>query len=641
MKNFIPIIVTAVLLVVACIPAFDPSSVADATPEQIAHVEPPCWWSGMRNSLQIMVNGPEIGACSVEAKGLKGVSIKETHKAESPNYLFIDLNINKGVEGTVYLVFTSPDGTKMKVPYNISLKQEASRESFSAKDMIYLIFPDRFANGDTSNDSIEGMNQSLEREVDLGRHGGDLQGIIDHLDYISGLGATAIWLTPVLEDNQDFESYHGYAVTNHYKVDPRFGSNELYKIMVQKAHEKGIKVIIDIVTNHCGTFHWFMEDLPFADWIHAWPEYTNMNVAFSTNFDPNASKYDLALQEGGWFVPMMPDMNLDNPFTLKYLQQWAIWWVEYSGLDGIRVDTYPYNEKEPMSRWCQAVSEEYPWINIVGECWTSTADHLAYWQGGNPNKDGFDSHLPSIMDFPLQEATIAALCEEGNAHMWGRGLTRVYEAISHDGTYHDLNGMLTFLANHDHSRLGDTFGGNAAKMKMALALLATTRGIPQLYNGDEMLFSRASQDWNDGSKRSDFPGGWKEDVEKGIVPDLFTAEGRAEAYSGIAPYPKTVSPELHDFTAKLFQWRKNTPVLHSGKTMHFLTRDNTYAFFRYNGPDTVFVYVNNSSEPRAIPWGNYAEISGGLSEGIDVLTGAKVDASTYVAPPQSVLILEF
>lgn len=632
------VILAAVLAIAACAPKFDPASVADATPQQLAKVEPPCWWSGMKNSLQILVYGPEISSCSVEAKGLGGVKVREAHKAESPNYLFLDVDIAKGVEGTAWLVFTAPDGSTFKTPYAIGKKDAAPRESFSTKDLVYLIFPDRFANGDPSNDRVEGMNDPDGRERDLGRHGGDIQGVIDHLDYISELGATAIWLTPVLEDDQDFESYHGYAVTDHYRIDPRFGSNALYKEMVDRAHEKDIKVIMDIVTNHCGTFHWMMKDLPFADWLNVWPEYTNMNAAFSTNFDPNASQYDLALQEGGWFVPMMPDMNLDNPFTLKYLQQWALWWIEFSGLDGLRVDTYPYNEKEPMSRWCRAVLADYPWINIVGECWTSTADQLAYWQGGNANPDGFDSHLPSIMDFPLEEAMVAGLCEEGDANMWGRGLTRIYEAMSHDATYHDLSNMLIFLSNHDHNRLGDTFGENPAKMRMALGLLATTRGIPQLYNGDEMLFSRAYESWHDGSKRADFPGGWKADAS---VPDLFTAEGRAEAYRASAPYPRYAAPELHDYTAKLFQWRKRTPVLHSGRTMHFLTRDNTYAFFRYDASDTVFVFVNNSSEPRRIPWDHYAEISGGLGEGTDVVTGQRVNPAGYEVPAQDILIVEF
>ena len=605
-------IIAAVLAMAACAPKFDPASVADATPQQLSKVEPPCWWSGMKNSLQLLVYGPEISACKVEAKGLGGVKIKEIHKAGSPNYLFMDIDIAKGAEGTAYLVFTAPDGSSFKAPYAIGKKDPAPRESFSTKDLIYLIFPDRFANGDPSNDSVEGMNQGCDPDGTVTRHGGDIQGIIDHLDYIADLGATAVWPTPLLEDDQDFESYHGYAVTDHYRIDPRFGSNALYREMVGKAHDRGLKFIMDIVTNHCGTFHWWMKDLPFEDWLNTWPEYTNMNAAFSTNFDPNASQYDLALQEGGWFVPMMPDMNLDNPFVLKYMQQWAIWWVEYAGLDGLRVDTYPYNEKGPMSLWCKAVRTEYPWINIVGECWTSTADQLAYWQTGNANKDGFDSNLPSIMDFPLQEAILAGLCEEGDENMWGRGLTRVYEALSHDGTYADLGNMMIFLANHDHNRIADSFGHREAKMRMALGLIATLRGIPQLYYGDEIMLGKTNEGWNEDSKRPDFPG--------------------AEA---------AAANPLHDYTARLFQWRRRTPVLHDGRTMHFLTRDNTYAFFRYNGSDTVFVFVNNSSEPRRIPWDHYAEINGGLGEGTDVMTGAKVNPSDCEVPAQDILIVEF
>ena len=618
--------------------SFDPASVADATEQEVCRVEPLSWWTGMKTPLQLLIGGEEISRYTVRIEGGAGVSVKEVHRADSPNYLFADLEVSAAAKpGTYWLVFSDGEKT-FKRPYEIAAREKGSaeRESFTTKDLIYLVFPDRFANGDPSNDTVEGMAEAADRTVNLGRHGGDIQGIIDHLDYIAELGATAIWCTPLLVDDEPVESYHGYACGDYYRIDPRFGDNALYKKMVDAAHAKGIKVIMDIVTNHCGTGHWWMKDLPFKDWIHVFPEFTGSNIAFSTNMDPNASKYDLNLQESGWFVPSMPDMNLDNPFVLRYFQQWAVWWTEYAGLDGLRVDTYPYNEKGPMSAWCQAVMNEYPHYNIVGECWTSSHPQLAYWQGGNPNKDGFDSHLPSIMDFPLQEAMTAAICESGDNPEWMHGMVRVYDCLSHDFVYHDLSKMLIFITNHDHSRVGDTFRHDPAKMKLVLTMIATLRGIPQLYNGDEMMFSCKPGDWSDGAKRIDFPGGWV-----GDEADLFSAEGRARAgKTSTADY--TSAADLHDFTARLFNWRKGKSVIHDGRTLHFLGRDNTYAYFRYNDKEAVFVYINNTAHDIKLPWDHYAEFVAAPVEARDVVTGAAVTLSgDTVVPAGTALIAEF
>ncbi len=620
-----------------CSAAFDPQGVADATKEEVTRVEPLSWWAGMKTPLQLMVYGEGIGSASVRAEG-SGLKVKKINKAESPNYLFLDMEV--GAPGSYWLVF-SKDGREFKYPYEILKRENNPRESFTTADMIYLVFPDRFANGDPSNDNAGDTIQKVDREGNLERHGGDIQGIIDHLDYIKGLGATAIWATPVLLDDQDFESYHGYACCDYYHVDPRMGSNELYREFVDKSHEMGLKVIMDIVTNHCGTFHWWMKDLPFADWIHQFETYTQTNICFSTNQDPNASKYDLNVHESGWFVPMMPDMNLHNPFVLKYLQQWAIWWVEYAGLDGLRMDTFPYNEKEPISEWCKAVLAEYPWINIVGECWIESPAQLAYWQGGNPNKDGYDSHLPSIMDFPLCDAINAACCEAGDKPQWNQGMTRIYNALSHDFVYHDLSKMMIFFANHDHSRMGDNFDHNPAKMKIAMTLLATLRGIPQLYNGDEMLFSARPGEWNDGAKRIDFPGGWE-----GDPVNLFTAVGRAQA-----PELYASASEIHDYARALFRWRKGCKAVQEGKTLHFLSRknvgpvnitDNSYSFFRYTDTDAVFVYVNNNLEPRTLDWNHYREFVSGPVTGTDVVSGEKVTLRDGLSiGPKEALIVEF
>lgn len=610
----------------------------DVPEARVSHLEPPSWWVGMKTPLQLMVHGDAIADYDVRIEG-DGVSVKEIHKAESPDYLFVDVAVSPSAKPGEYGIIFTKDGESFRCPYQIAAREEGSAErgSFTTADLVYLICPDRFANADKGNDNTDDTAEKADRSEPFGRHGGDLQGIIDHLDYVADLGATAIWCTPLLLDDQPRESYHGYACGDYYRIDPRFGSNSQYREYVAKAHGKGLKVIMDIVTNHCGTGHWWMKDLPFNDWIHQFPEYTGSNIAFSSAMDPNASRYDANLQVSGWFVPSMPDMNLDNPFLLKYFQQWAVWWTEYSGQDGLRVDTYPYNEKVPMSRWCEAVLNEYPNLNIVGECWDTNIDQLAYWQGGNANSDGFDSHLPSIMDFPLQEAINAALCED--VPQWGQGMVRVYSALSHDATYHDVSRMLTFLSNHDHYRVADAWKQNPDKLKIACALLATVRGIPQIFYGDEMGFATGKTYKSDGELRMDFPGGWE-----GDKVDLFTEEGRASATVSVGgkTIPQGQLAELHDYAKTLFRWRKGKEVIHGGRTMHFLGRDNTYAFFRYNDTDKVFVFVNNSTEPRNIPWSHYSEIAADLKDGRDVLTGETVRISgSTVVPPSTALVVEY
>ena len=632
---------TAVMLT-SCVgnSVFVPDSVADADMEQVSRVEPLSWWVGMKAPLQLLVQGEGVSEYDVAIEGGNGVKVNKIHKADSPNYLFIDVNILKDAKpGTYYLVFSKDGKPAFKYPYEIAARESGSvqRKSYTAADMIYLIMPDRFANGDPSNDSTSDTAEKSDRSKYVGRHGGDIKGIIDHLDYIEDLGATAIWCTPLLEDNEPDGSYHGYACSDYYHIDSRFGSNELYREMVAKAHEKGLKVVMDIVTNHCGTAHWWMKDLPFADWIHQFPEYTGTNVCFSTNMDPNASKYDLNLQESGWFVPSMPDMNLDNPFTLKYFQQWAIWWIEYAGLDGFRVDTYPYNEKEPMSRWCKAVRAEYPNFNIVGECWTSSIPQLAYWQADNENKDGFNSNLPSIMDFPLYDAICAGVPTD--SLQWGAGMTKVYDCLSHDFVYHDLSKMMIFPGNHDTDRIGDVVRQNPDRLKLVMTMMATMRGFPQIFAGDEMMFVSRDRSQGHGGLRVDFPGGWAGDKE-----NWFTEEGRKAALTGTDGKPVAAGQvaELHDFTRKLFQWRKGKGVIHDGKTLHFLTRDNTYAYFRYNADEAVFVFINNSRGRKSIPWSHYAEIADGLYDGHDVMTGEAVEVNdATVVGPRQALVVEY
>ena len=613
---------------------------------EVTRVEPLSWWTGMKTDLQLLVNGEGIGAYSVAIEGGKGVKIKAVHQADSPNYLFVDVDVTaKAKPGTYTLVFKKGN-EEIRRPYVIAAREKGSadRKSFTTADLIYLIVPDRFANGDPSNDSTPDTAEKARRESPMGRHGGDLQGVIDHLDYIADLGATALWSTPLLGDNAPRGSYHGYACSDYYHIDPRYGSNELYREMVGKAHEKGIKIIMDVVTNHSSTEHWWMKDLPFKDWVHMNDPYVNSNHQMGLALDPNASKADRAVMEEGWFVPSMPDMNLDNPYMLKYFQQWAVWWIEYSGLDGFRVDTWFYNEKVPMSQWAKAVTDEFPDFNIVGENWQANPDYVAYWQKDNPNTDGFNSYLPSIMDFPLQGAISNALTapipgREQPQGMPGRGrrgadISGIYNALSHDFVYHDLSHMMIFLSNHDIARIGDTFGHDPRRMKIAFTLLATLRGIPQMFYGDELMFVTGDPRRDDGRLRMDFPGGWA-----GDPVDLFTEEGRAKA---AADSTWAHAADLHDYVRTLFQWRKGSSAVQNGKTLHFIPEKNTYGYFRYDGRETVFVFINNSDEEVTVPWTRFREMSESLGEGVNVLTGERVTVSdaTRVAP-QSALVVDY
>ena len=593
----------------------------------VKHVEPLSWWVGMEMPLQLMVNGEAIAECEVEIlpAGM-GVEVTAVHKADSPNYIFVDVAIGKDAQAGDYTLRFTNGKAKHDYKYSIGERREGSREreSFTTADFVYLIMPDRFANGNPANDSTEDTTEKADRTKPWLRHGGDIEGMIAHLDYIADLGATAIWSTPLLLDNENGASYHGYSCSDYYLIDPRYGTNELFKTYVEECHKRDLKVIMDIVPNHSSNTHWWYEDQPFADWTHKWDEYTQSNWTFSTNMDFNASKADLYQMESGWFDRSMADMNLDNPYLLRYFQQWAIWWVEYSNLDGFRVDTYPYNEKGPMSEWCKAVMAEYPNFNIVGEVWTSSIPQLAYWQGDNYNKDGFNSHLKSIMDFPLHDALRAAMTESGNGG-WGTGMTRVYDILSHDFVYHDLSNMMIMAANHDTDRIGDVCEGDARKMKIVATLLCTMRGMPQILYGDELMFRSTDRSKGHPTLRIDFPGGWE-----GDQVNLFNRE----EHSGD-------QKEVFDHTHALMNWRKAKKVIHNGKTMHFIDRDNTYAFFRYNDTELVFVYVNNSHEERTVPWARYAEINDGLTTGRDVLTNKSIDMNNLKVAPMTSLVVEF
>ena len=576
---------------------------------KIEQVEPLSWWTGMQMPLTLLFHGEDLQDAQVSVQQLNkgkvmrgaclGLVPKSQHNAESANYLFVDMEVNQ--PGT-YRITLKKGKKKATYDYVIAERKAGSRErkSFDASDVVYLIMSDRFVDGDESNNSTTDTQEKADKSNVNGRWGGDIQGIINSFDHISKLGCTAIWPTPMLGDDEAAWSYHGYACSDYYHIDPRYGSNVLYAEMVQKAHAKGLKILMDMVPNHCGAAHWWMKDLPYQDWINQFPEFTNTNNVFTANYDINASEYDRKLSNRGWFDHPMPDMNLENPDLLKYFQQWAIWWIEYADLDGLRVDTYPYIEKIPGSMWLKAIREEYPNINIVGECWTRPAPAVAYWQSGAKNFDGFDSYLPTVMDFPVEEAIRQALENDGN--YWGGGLTKVYDALTMDYMYADVNKLLTFLGNHDMARITDVVKDkDPRRVKLGYVLLATMRGIPQVLYGDEYAMTSANKEdvGNHSYLRAPLPQG-----------DEVTAQMQ----------------DMYDFQSKLFQWRKNEPVLHWGKTMHFLTRNNTYAFFRYNEKEAVFVFANGAEEARTIPTDTYAEILSKYNAvGVNPMTGEKVD----------------
>jgi len=598
--------------------------------QKIERVEPLSWWVGMPMPLQLMVQGPGIGDFDAVSVVEPGVSVTAVTKGESPNYLFVDLDIAPDAAPGNYTLLFNKGKKKLSLPYEIAARGEGFRgESFGTQDLIYLIVPDRFANGNPANDATPQTREGVNRAKDNARHGGDIQGIIQHLDYIADLGATAIWSTPLLEDNDPRGSYHGYACTDYYHIDSRFGTNALYRDFVREAHDKGLKVLMDVVTNHCSSSHWWMKDLPFADWVHRKDTLEITNHAMSVAMDPNASQEDRRRMEEGWFVPSMADMNLDNPFVLRYFQQWALWWIEYAGLDGFRVDTWPYNEKEAMAAWAKAVTDAYPGFNIVGEIWNLHTDMVAYWQKDHPNRDGFNSQLPTVMDFPLMTAMVEALSAPGEGRARKNGdIGAVYEALSHDFNYQDLSHLMIFLANHDAARVGDVFGEKPEKMKLGLAMLATLRGIPQLFYGDEMMFATGNPRREDGRLRMDFPGGWPGDKR-----NLFTADGRKA---------DPVKEDLFNYARTLFRWRKGKAVIHNGKTLHFLPENNTYAYFRYDEKEVVLVFLNNSSEEAHLPWTRCSEITAGLSTGRNVLTGeCLMPSDETVVPAGEALIVEF
>lgn len=569
----------------------------------IERVEPPFWWTNMQNdSLQLMLYGTNLKDARVSTN-YQGVKIIQTHNADSPNYLFVDMVINEGTKpGQIELVIGINNGRSSRIKYELKQRSANSKNrlGFTNKDVLYLLTPDRFANGNPANDSVSGLKEGHNRAADYGRHGGDIKGIADHLDYIKDMGFSAIWLNPILENDQPEWSYHGYATTDYYKVDPRFGSQEEYVALSKKAKSMGIGMIMDIIVNHCGSEHWWMNDLPFDDWInYNGKPYQQSNHRKTTLVDPYVAQSDRKIMTEGWFVPAMPDLNQRNQFLSKYLIQNSIWWIEYADLYGIRQDTYSYPFRQFMTDWTCAIRNEYPNINIVGEEWVENPAIIAYWQEGKVNQDGYTSCLPSLMDFPLTFSIHKALNEDEE---WGKGLVRIYEMLGNDFLYADPNQLVIFPDNHDMSRIFTQIKEDKDLYKMAMGLILTLRGIPQIYYGTEILMSNPGTE-SHGVIRSDFPGGWE-----GDSINVFTG--------------KNLDIEIKSYKnwlKDLIHWRNETPVLHHGQLMHYEPQNGVYVYFRYDNESTVMVVVNKNNESVDLPLARFKERINGYSKVRDIL----------------------
>jgi len=590
---------------------------------KLDRVEPLHWWVGMENpELQLMMYGEDIGQLNPNID-YQGVDIKRVQRTDNDNYLFVYLNISPQTQAGSFDI-TLQENEQQQLSYSYTLKEReegsAQREGFNSSDAIYLITPDRFANGNPQNDEVANYADSLDRDDDYGRHGGDIQGIIDHLDYVEEMGFTAIWLNPVLENAMESSSYHGYATTDFYKVDPRFGSNKLYKKLSEEAEKRGIKLIKDIITNHAGSNHWWMADPPSKDWVHYPDEYQQTNHRRTTLHDPYASDIDTKQFTNGWFVKSMPDLNQSNPLLADYIIYSSIWWIEYAGLRGIRHDTHPYAGQEFMKDWTCRIMEEYPNFNIVGEEWSVDPLVVAKWQRGNTSPTDFSSCLPSLMDFPIQTTLTDALTSEES---WGSGFVNLYETLSFDYAYANPQDLVIFADNHDMDRFYRQVNQDYDLFKMGMTYIMTMRGIPQFYYGTEILMSNEKHH-DHGQIREDFPGGWESDSK-----NAFTGNGLSDK-----------KKKAQDFVKKLVNWRKNNPVIHSGKLMHYAPKQGFYVYFRYNQDKTVMVVLNKKDEKAPLKTDRFYEQLQGYSTGTDVITGDTYNLDDMTVPARSSMILE-
>lgn len=609
---------------------------------KVDRIDPANWYAGMKDpSLQLMVYGKDIKSADVTTD-YPGVRIDSIVRLDSPNYLLVYLNMQGVQPGTMTLNFKKGNKSK-KVKYEI--RQRAMRGEdhigFSNKDVLYMLMPDRFASSKNHNKQVKGMNAYKEDRTQPSlRHGGDLEGIREHLDYFNQLGVTALWLTPVLENNSPddangFSTYHGYATTDYYRVDPRFGTNDDYKALIDEAHKKGLKVVMDMIFNHCGFEHPWVKDMPSKDWFNlpGWlkeskgtsnPKGTSFqqtSYKLTPVLDPYASKVDKKETVEGWFVPTMPDLNQKNPHVMTYLIQNSEWWIETVGIDGIRMDTYPYADRKGMSRWMKILDNEYPNFNTVGETWVTEPPYTAAWQKDS-KLSNVNSYLKTVMDFSFYDKINKAKHEETDA--WWNGLNRIYNSLCYDYLYANPSNVLAFIDNHDTDRfLGN--GKDSTALKQALALLLTINRTPQLYYGTEILMN-GTKEITDGNVRKDFPGGFPGDSH-----NCFTAEGRTKAENA-----------MFQWLSRLLHWRQGNEVITQGKQTQFIPYNGIYVIARQLNGRTVLTILNGKRSEVTMPVKRYAEVIGQHTTARDVITGASIDLShDLTLSPRQTLIVEF
>ena len=582
--------------------------------------EPAFWWSGMKNpELQLMVYGENIASFRPSVS-YPGVKLKSSVALESPNYLLVYLDVENAQPGTFDITFTK-DKKQIKMPYELKArKKDACKiKGFDSSDVLYLIMPDRFANGDPSNDNLVMKTAyKTDRNDPSARHGGDLAGIEKHLDYIEDLGVTAIWLNPVLENDMQGGSYHGYATTNYYRVDPRFGTNEDYVRLIDKTHAKGMRVVMDMIFNHCGSDHIWKKDVPSKDWFNNLDKYVETSHVKEVYFDPYASEYDTKRMVDGWFVPSMPDLNQRNPHVATYLIQNSIWWIEYSGVDGIRQDTYPYADYKMMVDWCNAIYREYPDYNIVGEAWMNQTMGTAFWQKDSKLNERGNTMLKSVMDFRLMGLSHSAFFGDAG------GMQALYEHLAYDYAYADIYNVLRFLDNHDTDRFLPAMPEKLDAFKQGIAFMLTIPGIPQFYYGTELLMNGTKQK-GDGYIRLDVPGGWP-----GDAVNQFEASGRTD-----------IQNEAWNYMQKLLKWRKGNEVIAKGKMKHFVPQNGVYVYARNLNGKQVVVIMNGNAKESVLPLDRYDEILKGYTSGKDVITGKVVNLQKELTlGAKDVLVLE-
>lgn len=600
------------------------SLMATAAPE-ISKVDPPYWWTGMeQDTLQIMIQGKDIRDAQVSVD-YPGVKLIDAVRLDSPNYQFVYLLVgNEAKPGEMKIAFTQ-DGKNKTISYELKARDLAPEEyvGFDSSDVLYLIMPDRFADGNPDNNNVVSLKHKspVNRQNHNGRHGGDIKGISDHLDYIDQLGVTAIWVNPVLENDMRGGSYHGYATTDYYRIDPRFGTNQEWQQLVADCHARGIKVVMDMIFNHCGSDHPWFADRPSKDWFNFAEGYVQTNYRLSTLHDPYVSDYDKRRTVDGWFVQSMPDLNQRNPHLMKYLVQNSIWWIESSKIDGIRMDTHPYADLEQMAGWIAAVMREYPKYNIVGECWYGSEGGEAFWQKNSYVNKGVDSNLPTVMDFVLSIKAREAFSSQTDRLT---GLNAMYDHLALDYLFPNPQGILTFLDNHDTDRFLLEMPENLGWWKQALTFLLTTRGIPQIYYGTELLMY-GSKEGSDGYVRRDVPGGFP-----GDSISAFTAEGRTPMQN-----------EAHSFLSTLLNWRKTNDVIAYGSLKHFMPENGIYTYSRRLGDKEVVVMLNGNDSEVTRTMERTLEVLPVGSQWRDMLTGENIviaDEMTFA--PRQIYILE-